>query len=205
MRPDWRWSRGRWECPPWEKGPRPGRSRRRLRPLPGRGSAWLRRRASARRAAPAHALGAHLDGGAIEEFALMAGGDRLGSGKAAGDADLVAADVAGDDHAEVGGSVFDDEDLEGVGSLVADYGVARYEDGVFAAGQQHLGGGEHAGAQVAVRILKARLQNEDTGTGIDGRVERGDLSGEVAAGVCGYAGLDLHAQFHLRCPLFGGL
>src|SRR5262249_50246859 len=127
------------------------------------------------------------------------------SGKAASDADLVAADVAGNDDAQVGGPIFHHEDLEGVGSLVADDGVARDEDGVLASGQHHLGGGKHARAQIAVRGLETRLQNENAGTGIDRRVQCGDLTREVAAGVRGHARLDLHAQLHLRCPLFGSL
>src|ERR1035441_7184283 len=72
---------------------------------------------------------------AVEELVQGACGHGLVAGESVDDADLAAIDFADDDHAEAGGVVVDGEDLVGIGGLVADYGVARHEDGAFAAGQ----------------------------------------------------------------------
>ena len=107
--------------------------------------------------------------GAVEELALVAGGHGLVAGEPVDDADLVALHVAGDDHAEVRDVVVDGEDLVGVGGLVADHGVARHEDGAFAAGQQDARGGEHAGAQFGLGIVEPGFQDEDARVGVHRR------------------------------------
>ena len=111
-----------------------------------------------------------------------AGGDRLVAGEAVDDADLVALRFAGDDHAQARGVVVDGEELVGIGGLVADDGVARHEDGVFAAGQQDARGGEHAGPQFALGIVEPGLEDEDARVGIHRRVHGGHLAGEIAVG-----------------------
>ena len=134
-------------------------------------------------------------GSAVEELALVAGGDRLVAVEPAHDADLVAVGFAGDDDAQMGGVVVDREDLEGIGGLVADDGVARNEDRVLAAGQDDARGGEHAGTQFALGIIELRLQDEDARVRIHGGIDGGDLAVEIAVGVGGDAGDHGHAEF----------
>src|ERR1017187_7459108 len=93
-----------------------------------------------------------LNCGAVEERVVGAGGDGLIAGKPVDDADLVALDFARDDDAEVGGIVVDGEDLVGIGGFVADHGVARHEDGGFAAGQEDAGGVGSIATQLARRL-----------------------------------------------------
>ena len=60
-----------------------------------------------------------------------------------------------------------DEDLIGIGGLVANHGRSRHEDRVLAARQQHARRGEHAGPQLRFRIIEARFENEDARIGVD--------------------------------------
>ena len=139
--------------------------------------------------------------GAVEQLALGTGGHGLIAGESVDDADLVAIHFAGDDHAEVGGIVVDGEDLVGIGGLVADHGVARHEDGAFAAGQQDARGGEHAGTQFALGVVEPGFQNEDARVGVHRGIDGGDLAGEIAIRVSGDARQDGHAEFAARGAL----
>ena len=140
-------------------------------------------------------LGRCLDGGAVEQLTLVAGGDGFVSGEAGGDADGIAIGISGHNDVQTGDAVLDGKDLVGIGGFVADHGGARDEDGVFAAGEEHAGGGEHAGTELRCGVIEAGFENEDAGVGVDGRVNGGDLAGEIAIGISRDAGDDGHADF----------
>ena len=117
---------------------------------------------------------------AVEQLALVAGGHGLVAGESGDDADLVALDVAGDDHAQVRGAVVDGEDLVGIGGLVADRrrcAARRRRSRRRAAGRARW---RTCRAAVPPWDCRTRFQDEDARVGVHRRIDGGDLAGEIA-------------------------